>query len=301
MVIQYLAGGFGNQIQQYVFARYVERRSHRPFIFDDTNIHAYGFFNGYELEKVFGVHPKLLSQSIDPDVSEELASLIKKNILMPQILFDAGFPTVTVSAQALPGIFRGTSIIMDSKDPGIWNLPFHNIYYYGHWTEDYWYAQDQEENRRELVFPPLTDRKNLKYAEQINGCRSVGIHIRRGDFVNAGRFLSENLYRQACEKAVELLPDACFFVFSDELDWCRANAEELGINLAGHTVYVERNVGDKSYIDMQLMSICSGLVHDKTSTFSQVAGWLNRNLELEIKIMKCEENASGPFEIVTPS
>lgn len=301
MDIQYLAGGFGNQILQYVFARYVERRSHRPFIFDDSHISAYGFFNGYELGNVFGVRPKLLSQLVGPGIRDGLASLLKRNILLPEILLDAGYPTVMVSDQALPGMFRGTSIVLDPKDSGIWNLPFHNIYYYGYWTEDYWFEQDQEENRRELVFPPVTDRKNLKYAEQINGCKSVGIHIRRGDFVKAGRFLSENLYRQACKKALELLPESCFFVFSNELDWCRSNAEDLGINLASHVVYVERNVRDKSYIDMQLMSMCRGLVHDKTSTFSQAAGWLNPNLELEIKIMKCEENASGPFEIITPS
>lgn len=301
MDIQYLGGGFGNQILQYVFARYVERRSHRPFIFDDSCISAYVFFNGYELGNVFGVRPKLLSQLVGPDIRGELASLKKRNVLLPQILLDAGYPTVMVSDHVLPGMFRGTSFVMDSKNPGIWNLPFHTIYYYGNWIEDYWFEQDQEENRRELVFPPLTDRENLQYAEQINGCRSVGIHIRRGDFVAAGRFLPKNLYRQACKKALELLPDACFFVFSDELDWCRANAGDLGINLASRVVYVERNVRDKSYIDMQLMSMCRGLVHDKTSTFSQAAGWLNRNLELEIKIMKCEENANGPFEIVMSS
>ena len=85
-------------------------------------------------------------------------------------------------------------------------------------------------------------------------------------------------------------PDAKFFVFSDDLAWCRRNADKMGLNLAGETVYIAGNEGEKSYIDMQLLSMCKGMIRSRDSSFSQVAGWLNKDLRFEIRFQSLQEH-----------
>ena len=87
--------------------------------------------------------------------------------------------------------------------------------------------------------------KNIKYANRIKDSRSVGIHIRRGDFVTLGWDLPVEYYKQNCKKILEMYPDAVFFVFTDSIEWCKENESKLGLNLSGQTVYVEGNVDGK--------------------------------------------------------
>jgi len=75
----------------------------------------------------------------------------------------------------------------------------------------------------------------------------------------------------------ELLPNATYFVFSDDIDWCKTNAEELGFGFAnGRVVYVEGNVKGRNYVDIQLMSLCHWMIISK-SAFSYLAALLNHD------------------------
>lgn len=287
MKLQYLAYGLGNQILQYVFARYVERRSpQQPVIFDDTFFYIRDPVphNGFELESVFGLHLHQLSHYLDYDTWDILLSLKKKGIFLPQVLLDAGMP-IAVASQAIDlSFFRGITITRNEITSEIWKLPFHNIYYYDWWFDSYWFEADKKENLAELTFPTLKDNRNLEYAEKIQNNFSVGIHVRRSDFVKYGWAVPEGEYLRACKSVLAQNPDAWFFIFSDEVDWCRSNAMHLGFNLSAHTIYVEGNVLGKNYIDMQLLSMCYGIIRPGLSTFSKVAAYLNRNLSFDIEL-----------------
>jgi len=286
--IQVLSGGLGNQIRQYVFVRYVERRvPQQRWIFDDTY-----FFkdkvdhNGYELEKLFGIHANLMSRRCDNTTWNELVRLKKQGAFLPQVLLDAGMPIVMVEGSPGHGFFRGLTVKHYQNLIDVLNLPYTNLYCFDYWIEDDWFERDREENLAELTFPVLEDTKNLHYADLINSSMSIGIHIRR-----CGTFKDEwavpmSDYQSACRKVLDDIPDAWFFVFSDDLDWCKTHAAELGLDLAAHTVYVEGNVDGKNYIDMQLMSMCRGIIRLAQSSFSQVAAWLDRDLLFEIKLGK---------------
>ena len=290
MNIQLMSGGLANQIRQYVFVRYVERRNpEQIWIFDDTY-----FFqddvphNGYELESVFGLQVNLASRYFPKDVWDGIVRLSKQGAFLPQILLNAGLPVVLEESTTGHGFFHGETV---SHIPGeytseVWTYPYSNMYYFDYWIEDDWFHQDREENLKELCFPALTDAPNLRYASWIEESMSVGIHIRRGGFVDNGWAVSEQEYLCACQKTLARFPEAHFFVFSDELDWCKAHAEEMGLNLADRTIYVEGNDQGKNYIDMQLMSMCRGIIRPDQSSFSQVAAWLNCNLKFETKLEK---------------
>ena len=104
------------------------------------------------------------------------------------------------------------------------------------------------------------------------------MHIRRGDYAALGLALKESLVRGVIETVVERIPEMTLFVFSDDILWCREHAEEVGLNLPYETVFVEGNTGEKSFRDLQLMSLCQSMMVGP-SAFNYLAALLNKNLK----------------------
>ena len=285
--IQRFSGGLGNQISEYVFYRYAQRRRQEiTWIWDDMFYYATGYQHLIsQFEQIFCIKLNRTSQYYEKDTFGEILRLYKRSIYLPQVLLNCGIPIATVSDWKSDP-FKGITIEKPFRYfPEILDLPYRYVYSASQFKEKCWFMQDREENIAELSFPPFPDAKNLTYADEIQSHFSTGIHIRRGDFLQAGLLFEENSYRKGCEIVVERYPDAYFFVFSDDLDWCKSHADELGLNLAKHTIYVSGNEeASKNYIDMQLMSMCKGIIRLAISTFSESAAWLARDLAFEVLI-----------------
>lgn len=282
--IQWFSGGLGNQIMEYIFFRYAKRR--RPdvkWIFDDLFYCATGCDDFFE--QIFSIKLRRVSQYYDQNTLEEVVRLYKKGIYLPQHLLNCGVPFVTVSNWKY-GLSKVINIEKpQGYSPEIITLPYNYVYFNYHFKDKCWFMQDRDENLAELSFPPLPDDKNREYASQICGHMSVGIHVRRGDFAQLGWVFENNAYKKSCQLVLERFPDVWFFVFSNDVEWCKGHAGELGLNLAKHTVYVSGNEApERNYIDMQLLSMCRGIIHLGLSTFSEVAAWLDQNLAFEVII-----------------
>lgn len=69
MKIQFLNGGLANQAFQYIFARYYELSHPGEVMYlDDSYFALNTVHNGYELEKVFGLNPHMLSECFDEEI-----------------------------------------------------------------------------------------------------------------------------------------------------------------------------------------------------------------------------------------
>ena len=99
MKIQYLNGGLANQVFQYIFVRYAQLSSPQAedWILDDSFFFTTQAHNGYELEKVFGLKPRLLSQSFDADIWEELIKNKKNGCSIPQSFKNLGFDIIMLT------------------------------------------------------------------------------------------------------------------------------------------------------------------------------------------------------------
>ncbi len=73
-------------------------------------------------------------------------------------------------------------------------------------------------------------------------------------------------------------PDAVYYLFSDEVDWCEAHYAELGFTDGDEIEFVKGNVDGANYIDLFLMSKCRGVIMSNSS-FSYLAALLNKGLE----------------------
>lgn len=275
MKIAYCNGGLGNQTFQYIFSRFVELEAGAPCYLDDSFFfREHVIHNGFELPEVFpDARPRLLSECFDEDVWQYMVS--RGGI--PQQLKDAGEDYLLI-AETDNFSFDGNIVPIPVNQYSPWIAHARgNIYYHGYWINKDWLKNNHwNVLRKELQFTTLTGDRNKRYEEAIEETNSVALHIRRGDFVELGWDAPAEKYQTAVHMLKEQVEAPHFFIFSDDLIWCRKNLEQFGLS-DGEVTFVEGNTGGKNYIDMQLMSYCKNAVLVTSSSFSYLAVLLNRN------------------------
>lgn len=146
----------------------------------------------------------------------------------------------------------------------------------GYFQSEKYFKDIEQEIRNDLRF-----RKNafggegVIYKERIMGLNSVGVHIRRGDYLihEVLNICNSRYYAKSIAHMRDRLKSPHFFIFSDDLGWCRKNID------ASDCSFVNIRASEKNpAIDLQLMSLCKHNIISN-STFSWWAAWLNENHE----------------------
>lgn len=154
-----------------------------------------------------------------------------------------------------------------------------NKYFIGNFENGTQYFRNsQDKIRRAFSFPRL-DPKNQQFAKAEESTNSVSIHIRRGDHMAENQHLFDvgGYYQQAVAYIKQHVDNPRFFIFSDDISWCKTNLSSLGIT-DKQAVLVQGNSGSNSFRDMQLMSLCKHNIIP-ISTFSWWGSFLNDNRE----------------------
>lgn len=275
MKIALCNGGLGNQTFQYIFSRFVELEGGVPCYLDNAAFCCQNpSHNGFEITKVFpNARPRLLSQCFTEDVWQYMVGQGR----IPQQLRDAGEDYAMV-AETGDFQYDGNVIFTPTNQFAPWIAHAKgNIYYHGYWIHRDWLKEGHWETlRKELQFAPLADDRSKQYEEQIEKSNSVALHVRRGDFVKIGWAVPVENYRAGVEAMRNKVAGAHFFIFSDDLDWCRNNLKEFGL-CADEVTFVEGSEDGRDYLDMQLMSYCKNIALVCPSSFSYLAALLNRN------------------------
>ncbi len=111
------------------------------------------------------------------------------------------------------------------------------------------------------------------YKQLIKHHQSVALHVRRGDYLKSGALnvCNINYFKNAIEFFLSNYNEPMFFVFSDDIDWCR---EYLRCPNMKFVDIPDARVNP--VIDMQLMSLCDHQIISN-STYSWWAAWINNN------------------------
>ena len=241
-------GGLGNQMSQYAFYKELEFRGYNVEFyiggFESYNLH------NYELEKVFNV---------------DINYANKKDIA----------PYFSIFAKILRRLKLSNGGLILQKHFEYYEPYLHyyrDSYLIGYWQSESYFSNVCDDIRDKFKFPPLNSY-NLPLSEKINNSNSVSLHIRRGDYV--GHELYDGIcnldyYKRAIVYMRERIKTPLFFVFSNDINWCKLN---LGID---DVEYVSGNTGVNNYCDMQLMSLCKHNIL-ANSSFSWWGAWLNNN------------------------
>lgn len=287
-------GGLGNQMYQYTFLRYIEHFTGEKCYVDDSAfcLGDHVEHNGYELEKIFGVKLNLLSRYFSEDVWNEMIKNRLNGISIPQQLLDSGMD-IFMAAEAADYSFDGNVVNFNCQytDKGMaYALANINgkVYYHGYFVNVGYFNTIKSIIRSELVFPEIKtveglDSKNILYEELIKTTNSVGVHIRRGDFLKCGRALSPDKYAHSIETYEQKNDNLTYFIFSDDAEWCMEHKTELGLDrIKGEVYFVNENCNNGfNYVDMQLMSKCKKLIISNSS-FGAWAYLLNTTPGLEV-------------------
>lgn len=269
MIIIQVAGGLGNQLQQYALYRKFVRMGKEARLdiswFENRetqlNINA-GSVTERRLE--LADFDRLVYETCTED---EKAALIGDDKL-----------TGKLRRKLLPFTVKW---FHESKiyHPEI--LGFDDMYLSGYFACEKYYSDILYDLREKIQFPKSDNPLNHQMAEEMRNCQSVSVHIRRGDYLkpeNAamfGNICTDAYYETAMEKIKESVLDAHFYLFSDDVAYVeeKYTGEEYTI--------VDINHGRDSFYDMWLMSQCKHNIC-ANSTFSFWGARLNGN---EDKIM----------------
>ena len=171
-----------------------------------------------------------------------------------------------------PPTWRHTAF---SFDPRVIDLPGY-IRLVGYWQSEKYFKDYEDVIRSDFTFGYPLDAPNSATAREIEATTAVCVSVRRGDYVtnpDVRRYhgvLSLEYYRSAAELIQRRVPDAHFFVFSDDIDWCRAN-----LALGGRTTFVDHDQ-NRPADDLRLMTLCRHHIM-ANSTFSWWGAWLCEN------------------------
>lgn len=258
MIIIQAAGGLGNQLQQYALYRKFVRLG------KEARLDITWFLSKEQRGKVLAERELELNYFdrliYETCTAEEKADLIGKE----------GF-SGKLKRKLMPGSIHW---FHESKmyHPEIFE--FEDMYLSGYFACEKYYADILYDLQEKIQFPPSENPLNQKMAEEMQDCNSVSVHIRRGDYLDPenkamfGNICTDAYYRKAVEVMRSYMPDAHFYLFSDDIPYVKGKFKGKSFTV------VDINHGRDSFYDMQLMSKCKHHIC-ANSTFSFWGARLN--------------------------
>ncbi|NMB83852.1 alpha-1,2-fucosyltransferase [Candidatus Roizmanbacteria bacterium] len=261
MIITNLTGGLGNQMFQYALGRHLALKNKTKLKLHFTNA-LFNTKRDYELS-IFDIKATLATR-------EDLNKMgVMENRIVNRLLYlieDRLSIKLNKKIVTERPPYRFNHSVLSLTD---------NIYLQGYWQDENYFKDIENIIRKDFTFTNPLDEKNRQIVDLIKKTDSVSIHVRRGDYVSNPLtkaklgVLPFGYYKKSIDKIKKMVKKPVFFVFSDDIPWCRHN-----LKIGDNVYFIDHNKGIYSYRDMQLMSLCRHNII-ANSTFSWWAGWLN--------------------------
>lgn len=251
-----LSGGLGNQLFQYAFARAFSIKNQTKLYLDLSSF-----------------------RSLLPGETKRKYELDFYNHKGSQ--YPLSFPYFSKIYSKFPFILKlfGVEYYKEktlSYDPTIMGLKG-DFYFDGYW-QSFKYFQEYSILLSNELLPFNQSSMNescLKLLSSIHKSISVAIHVRRGDYItnksakDTHGLLEEIYYKNAIQYMNERVSNPFYFVFSDDLEWCRA----FFSNIKGNFIYPSKNSNNLPQEDIFLISNCNHSII-ANSSFSWWGAWL---------------------------
>jgi hypothetical protein len=240
MIVVKLMGGMGNQMFQYALGRKLSLRNNVEMCLDLS------FLNNRELKviqrdydlDIFTIEPKFKTDDIKIDGSIKEQSLT----------FQDNVSELTIR--------KNRNYLLE----GFWQCPKY-------------FNEIQDTIKSDFTFKEKIIDESIDLYDEIINSNSVMIDIRRTDYLNTtfhGVVGSEHV-NKACTEIVRYVENPKYFIFSDDIEWCRSNIK-LPNSMFVENIHAGRKFGNK----LQLMTSCRHFIISN-STFAWWAAWLSKN------------------------
>lgn len=172
--------------------------------------------------------------------------------------------------------------------PGLIRKYDRDCTFVGYWQCEEYFKHIAGKLKQDLTLKTLS-LKSKKVQDEIEACNSVFLHVRRTDNLSVRGMAFHGIcsldhQKRAIQYIADRVPDIRLFVFSDDIEWCKANlpfeATFVDHNTTGVVAdseyYLRKTEDGTEHEDLWLMSQCKhGII--ATSTFSWWGAWLNPN------------------------
>ena len=275
MVIIQVAGGLGNQLQQYALYRKFVRL-------------------GVEARLDLSWFDKVHTAEKEWTRGKDIIPVVTRRELELRYFVRLVFETCTkeekealIGADNILGKLRRKLLpftIHKFEESKMYHpelLEFEDMYLTGYFACEKYYADILYDLREKIQFPPSSNPLNREMADRMRNKNSVSVHVRRGDYLNPenvtmfGNICTDAYYQNAIDFVKRVIPDAHFYFFSDDVSYVKKRFPGDDYTI------VDINHGRDSFYDMWLMSNCKHNIC-ANSTFSFWGARLNPN---ENKIM----------------
>ena len=260
MKIINIIGGLGNQMFQYALAIVLRQKNLEESVFIDiSHFHGYHLHSGFELQRVFDIQLPIAKRKY----------LMRLTYYIPQYFFSRFFRRIL--PQKKTEYIEQSAYQYDEKVFSVHG----NCYFEGYWQSPKYFEAYRSVIINTFRFPTFIDFDNMAAEKQMKTENSVALHVRRGDYVesvNYARICTLDYYRKAIETVVKKIRSPRFFIFSNDIDWCKNNIVPM---IQKYEVsFIDFNTGKNSYRDMHLMSLARCCIV-ANSSFSWWGAWLN--------------------------
>ena len=260
MIVTRLLGGLGNQMFQYAVGRHLSIVHGVPLLLDITGLQQ-GSERTYSLGN-YKITASIASSEVVKSFEYVRFSKRKNRYL-----------------KALEWLFGEKQAYYTEKsfnyDPHVLKQK-NNTYLDGYWQSERYFLGICQQIRQDLQLKAILSKQQSDIKEDILATNAISVHVRRGDYLtnpDANRILGvldSTYYEKAILKIASLLRKPIFFVFSDDLHWCKENLD-LGLP----TIFVDNGNG-QDWEDLELMSTCKHHII-ANSSFSWWGAWRNNN------------------------
>lgn len=276
MIYVQIKGGLGNQLFQYSVGYYLKQQLGADLCLDYSSAYIGKQLKKLKIKKDFSFREiELESFSIDPhEVQINTIGFFVDHII--QKVFDyKGF----TGREIVPLIKENG---LDCRDNNIGALKtakkYNNVIITGYWQNINYINPFREDLIRQFKMSEDTGSEYDVYLEQIKSSASIGVHVRRGDFVKLGWAKGADFYKKAISAVIERIPKAKFFFFSDDQEWVRENLfnEENSVQVVIHEEH-------QTVKEFDLLRHCKHQIISE-STFGWWSAYLNEYEDKEVYI-----------------
>lgn len=269
MLIIKIAGGLGNQMQQY--AVYTKLRGMGKDVKLDLS-----WFDP-EVQKNM-LAPREFELSTFSGVDYELCTAAERDSFLKQGMV-AGITGKVLKKlglrdEANPKVFSEKEMY----HPEVFELE--DKYIQGYFACQKYYSDIMDKLQEKFTFPAHSDpdlhARNMALVERMEKETSVSVHIRRGDYLDPsnveilGNIATEQYYQGAMDYFSVKDPGTHFYIFTSDHEYARERFSDE----SRYTI-VDWNNGKNSVQDLMLMSHCKGNIC-ANSTFSFWGARLNK-------------------------
>ena len=260
-IIVFLSGGLGNQMFQYAFGRYLSVKNNLPLKLDLSHLNDSAPRPGYVLRafalEVFKIDGQIATKEDTPFLyrryfSGKIARVVEA--FRRKILNNPGKEKHFQFDQEIFSLTSG-------------------VYLEGYWQSPKYFKPIEEIIRNDFALKNPLPEKIQILVNEIKSCNSLGIFVRRQDYV--GNAFHETVNGEYYDKALELILQKekieKIYIITDDKEWCKAN-----MHFDIPYMVAEGYEGEHFVGEMMLLAACKHFIIPN-STFAWWGAWLSEN------------------------